>query len=132
MNNLARPRSTTTPAAFWNSWHISLTRFLRINVFTPLVAGRPQRQYLGTTITMLLIALWHNVTWATLVFGLYHSAALVGHRMLEQRRSPASGSAVRWLKSVAVFAWFGMSLPLLHLDLGDSIDFYGAMLGITP
>lgn len=130
--NFDRPYQQTTPAAFWNSWHISLTRFLRINVFTPLVAGHPRRQYLATTITMLLIALWHGVTWATFVFGLYHSAALVGHRLLEQRRPSGTGSVVRWAKSVAVFVWFGLSLPLLHLDLGDSIEFYGAMLGISP
>ncbi len=63
--NFDRPYLQTTPAAFWNSWHISLTRFLRINVYTPIVAGHPRRQYFGTTITMLLIALWHGVTWAT-------------------------------------------------------------------
>jgi alginate O-acetyltransferase complex protein AlgI len=130
--NFDRPYQQTTPAAFWNSWHISLTRFLRINVFTPLVAGRPRRQYLATTITMMLIALWHGVTWATLVFGLYHSAALVGHRLLERRRPPSSTTGIRWLKSVAVFTWFGLSLPLLQLGLRDALDFYGAMLGVSP
>lgn len=128
--NFDRPYQQTTPAAFWNSWHMSLTRFLRVNVFTPLVAGRPPRQHVATTVTMLLIALWHGVTWATVVFGLYHAAFLVGHRILERRR-PASGrTSVRWLKSVGIFAWFGLSLPLLQLPLSDALSFYGAIVGV--
>jgi D-alanyl-lipoteichoic acid acyltransferase DltB (MBOAT superfamily) len=129
--NFDRPYLQTTPAAFWNSWHISLTRFLRINVYTPLVAGHPRRQYLGTTITMLLIALWHGVTWATVVFGLYHAAFLVGHRMLSQRRPPSPSPVLRVAKSVGIFAWFGLSLPLLHLPLDRTVDFYRAMLGFA-
>ncbi len=129
--NFDRPYLQTTPAAFWNSWHISLTRFLRINVYTPLVAGHPQRRYVGTTITMMLIALWHGVSWATVVFGLYHAAFLVGHRMLSQRRPPGTSAALRVPKSVGIFVWFGLSLPLLHLPLDRTIDFYRAMLGVA-
>lgn len=128
--NFDRPYLQTTPAAFWNSWHISLTRFLRINVYTPIVAGHPERQYVGTTITMLLIALWHGVSWATVVFGLYHSAFLIGHRLLSRRRPATASRAVRVLKSVGIFAWFGLSLPLLHLPLDGTVDFYRAMLGV--
>ena len=127
--NFDRPYQQTTPAAFWNSWHISLTRFLRINVYTPIVAGHPNRQYFGTTVTMLLIALWHGVSWATLVFGLYHAAFLVGHRMLSQRRPPTDSKVLRVTKSIGIFSWFGLSLPLLHLPLDAVLDFYRAMLG---
>jgi D-alanyl-lipoteichoic acid acyltransferase DltB (MBOAT superfamily) len=127
--NFNRPYLQTTPAAFWNSWHISLTRFLRINVYTPLVAGHPRRQYAGTTITMLLIALWHGVSWATVAFGLYHAAFLIGHRVVSLHRPPTPSPVFRVAKSVGIFAWFGASLPLLHLSLADSIDFYRAMLG---
>ena len=129
--NFDRPYQQTTPAAFWNSWHISLTRFLRINVYTPLVAGHPERQYAGITITMLLIALWHGVSWATLVFGLYHAAFLVGHRVVSQRRPPSTSPILRYGKSVGIFAWFGASLPLLHLSLDEAFEFYRAMLGVA-
>jgi hypothetical protein len=129
-------------------------------VYTPLVAGHPRRQYAGTTITMLLIALWHGVSWATVAFGLYHAAFLIGHRIVslhrppspspvprgradrrarpsddrgpernEKERSDLSARVLRVAKSVGIFAWFGASLPLLHLSLADSIDFYRAMLG---
>ena len=100
-------------------------------MYTPLVAGHPKRQYAGTTITMLLIALWHGVSWATVVFGLYHAAFLVGHRVVSQRRPASPSPVVRVAKSVGIFAWFGASLPLLHLSLDGAIDFYRAMLGVT-
>jgi alginate O-acetyltransferase complex protein AlgI len=126
--NFDRPYQQTNPTAFWNSWHISLTRFLRANVYTPLAAGRPRRQSLATMVTMLLIALWHGVTWATVVFGVYHGTSLIVHRQFERHRPPSSARAVRVVKMVAIFLWFTLSLPLLQLDLGSSIDFYARLV----
>lgn len=126
--NFDRPYQQTNPTAFWNSWHMSLTRFLRTNVFTPIAAGRPQRQHLATFVTMMLIALWHGVTWATVVFGVYHAISLIAHREVERRRRATTTSLAR-LKPVLVFLWFTLSLPLLHLDLGDAGDFYLALVG---
>ena len=34
--NFSRPYTRTNPQAFWNSWHMSLTRFAQRNVFVPL------------------------------------------------------------------------------------------------
>jgi alginate O-acetyltransferase complex protein AlgI len=126
--NFDRPYQQTDPTAFWNSWHISLTRFLRANVYTPLAAGRPGRQPLATMVTMMLIALWHGVSWATVVFGLYHGLSLVAHRQLERRRTASTALPARIAKSVLIFFWFTLSLPLLHLDLGGSADFYAKLV----
>jgi D-alanyl-lipoteichoic acid acyltransferase DltB (MBOAT superfamily) len=128
--NFERPYQQTDPNAFWNGWHMSLTRFMRVNVFTPIAAGRPQRQHLATFVTMMLIALWHGISWATVVFGLYHSASLIGHRVLERRRPPNEARLVRIGKAVLIFFWFVLSLPLLQLDLDSAIDFYRAMVGL--
>ena len=130
--NFDSPYFTTTPAEFWNRWHISLTRFLRTNVFTAMVGRRANRQYAATTVTMVLIGLWHSVTWASAVFGLYHAAFLVGHRMVERRRPASSDAVWRFVKPVFVFFWFGLSLPLLRLDLADAVDFYGSLVGVSP
>jgi alginate O-acetyltransferase complex protein AlgI len=128
--NFDRPFLQPDPTAFWNSWHISLTRFLRANVFTPLAAGRPQRQAFATAVTMMLIALWHAVSWATFVFGVYHAASLIAHRALHRRRPASTNRTVRVAKSFAIFCWFGLSLPLLQLGLSDAVDFYRAMIGL--
>lgn len=128
--NFDSPYTKTTPAAFWNSWHISLTRFLRTNVYTPMVGRHPQRQYVATIVLMLLIGLWHSITWASALFGLYHGVSLVLHRVIERRRPPRHTPLLRVAKSVLVFAWFALSLPLLQLDLQGARDFYAAMIGV--
>jgi D-alanyl-lipoteichoic acid acyltransferase DltB (MBOAT superfamily) len=128
--NFDSPYLRTDPAGFWNSWHMSLTRFLRANVFTPLVGRHPGRQPAATMLTMLLIGLWHSVTWASAAFGIYHGVSLVVHRQLQRRRPARQGPALRVLKPAAVFAWFALSLPLLQLDLGGAIEFYAALVGL--
>jgi alginate O-acetyltransferase complex protein AlgI len=128
--NFASPYTKPNPAAFWNSWHISLTRFLRANVFTPLVAGRPQRQYAATVLLMVLIGLWHSVTWASLAFGVYHGVSLVAHRWVERRRPASDVAALRWLKPAGVVLWYALSLPLLQLGLRPALEFYGALVGV--
>lgn len=128
--NFDAPYLRTTPASFWNSWHISLTRFLRANVFTPIVGRHQRREPAATMVTMVLIGLWHSVGWASLVFGLYHGVSLVLHRQLSRRRPAGRGAALRVLKPCAIFMWFALSLPLLQLDLGDAAEFYGALVGI--
>ena len=129
--NFDRPYQQTDPSAFWNSWHISLTRFLRTNVFTPIAAGQPERQYLATIVTMLLIAPLAR-----------HVVGDAGVRALPRGlvdRTPDARSAtaaqqrarpVRIAKAFAVFFWFVLSLPLLQLDLDAAIDFYRAMVGL--
>ena len=128
--NFAWPYLQTTPNDFWNSWHISLTRFLRINVFTPLTMSRQGRQRFGIMLTMLLIGLWHGVNTAAIAFGLYHGLTLVGHRWLVGVRPPAEAPplGLRIIKSVGIFFWFTLSLPLLTLSLGDAAQFYRTLV----
>lgn len=129
--NFDAPYLTTTPTGFWNSWHMSLTRVLRADVFTPLVGRHPRRQPAATMVTMVLIGLWHSVTWASLAFGVYHGVSLVVHRFVSQRRPAGDRPALRVLKPVAIVAWFGLSLPLLQLDLREALHFYAALGGVS-
>jgi D-alanyl-lipoteichoic acid acyltransferase DltB (MBOAT superfamily) len=126
--NFDWPYRQTSPTSFWNSWHISLTRFVRQNVYTPIVAADRRLQYVGTVVTMVLIGLWHSITWATLVFGLYHAAGLLAHRVVSARRPPRTTPGWRIAKAATVFVWFTLSLPLLELSLHDSGALYRALI----
>ena len=92
--------------------------------------GRMESWGAGGLVLMLLIGLWHSITWASAVFGLYHGVSLVLHRLVERRRPPRRTPVLRITKSVLVFGWFALSLPLLQLDLHEALDFYAAMIGI--
>ena len=97
--NFNNPYLKTNPQDFWNSWHMSLTRFAQRNVFVPMGGMRARTQYIAIVATMMVIALWHDLSIPLVIFGLYHSAGLVMHRMWVARHPVPSTAAVappRW------------------------------------
>jgi D-alanyl-lipoteichoic acid acyltransferase DltB (MBOAT superfamily) len=132
--NFSRPYTRTSPQEFWNSWHMSLTRFAQRNVFVPLGGMRKRTQFVAITATMMVIALWHDISLPLVIFGIYHSCALIGDRMLNNVRPAATDPSVllRTGKALLLFFFVAASLPLLILRFGDLGHFYGALLGIKP
>ena len=83
--NFDRPYLARNIQDFWNRWHMSLTFFVRDYVFTPIcrvifwhVPRKRQFPYVTMAyfFTMLVIALWHKISWGFLLFGLMHGVAL--------------------------------------------------------
>lgn len=95
--NFDRPYLKTNLTTFWNSWHITLAQWFRAYYFNPLTRALRTRLksspiwitvFLGQTTTMLLIGLWHGITWNFAVWGLWHGLGLFIHnRWLEWMRS---------------------------------------------
>jgi D-alanyl-lipoteichoic acid acyltransferase DltB (MBOAT superfamily) len=130
--NFNNPYLKTNPQDFWNSWHMSLTRFAQRNVFVPMGGMRARTQYLAIIATMMVIALWHDLSIPLVIFGIYHSLGLVAHRRWQAGRAAAAGSAERgWVGRVgataALFAFVTISLPLLSLQLSSLPHFYGRL-----
>ena len=124
--NFNNPYLKTNPQDFWNSWHMSLTRFAQRNVFVPMGGMRARTQYVAIAATMMVIALWHNLSIPLVVFGLYHTAGLIGHRWWVARHPVAEGrSFARRAGAWALFFFYYLlSLPLLMLELPALPDFY--------
>jgi alginate O-acetyltransferase complex protein AlgI len=127
--NFNNPYLKTNPQDFWNSWHMSLTRFCQRNVFVPLGGMRSSRQYVAILATIMVIALWHDISIPLVLFGIYHGAGLVGHRYLVSRRPPKRGVALRALKVPLLYVYFSLSLPLLLLPLNQLGGFYENLVG---
>ncbi|MCC6300077.1 MAG: MBOAT family protein [Anaerolineales bacterium] len=81
--NFASPYTKTNLTQFWNSWHITLTQWIRSYFFNPF--NRWIRRYkipawtmllLGQLATMLLIALWHGITFNFILWGAWHGLGL--------------------------------------------------------
>jgi len=73
---------------FWNNWHMSLTQWFRFYYFNPVNRWlRKVRQPLSVPLqilfmqvsTMVLIGLWHGVTWNFVFWGLWHGLGLFLH-----------------------------------------------------
>ncbi len=84
--NFDRPYLARNVVEFWERWHISLSQFIRRNLFIPLQLALMRRtdgrHPLGVasvafTISFLLCGLWHNVSWPWLAWGGFQAAGLI-------------------------------------------------------
>ncbi|GAB4578112.1 MAG: hypothetical protein Fur0022_08450 [Anaerolineales bacterium] len=83
--NFESPYFKPTLTAFWNSWHITLAQWFRAYYFNPLTRALrrklpiPAVIFLTQITTMILIGLWHGVTWNFLIWGAWHGVGLFVH-----------------------------------------------------
>jgi D-alanyl-lipoteichoic acid acyltransferase DltB (MBOAT superfamily) len=137
---------------FWNNWHITLTLWFRAYFFNPLArALRSAKKPLPAVwvilicqvLTMLLIGLWHGITWNFVVWGAWHGVGLfVNNRWSEWRkkRAPAQPSENQMriakyfstpLSTLVTFhyvalGWVWFALPSIPLSLGVFARLFGA------
>lgn len=86
--NFTKPYLKTNLTAFWNNWHITLTQWFRAYFFNPLTRSLRTTSrklpmwaviLLSQVGTMLLIGLWHGMTWNFLAWGIWHGIGLFIH-----------------------------------------------------
>ena len=98
--NFNSPYKATSFSDFWKRWHMTLSRWLRDNLYVPLGGNRqgPVRTQWNLLLTMLLGGLWHGASWNYLVWGAYHGGLLALERALGARnvllRLPCQARAV--------------------------------------
>jgi alginate O-acetyltransferase complex protein AlgI len=103
--NFASPFLKSNLTQLWNSWHITLTQWFRSYFFFPFTrllrsSNRSLPQgliiFLGQLGTMLLIGMWHGITWNYALWGLWHGLGLfLQNRWSEfiHRRYPNLGAS---------------------------------------
>jgi alginate O-acetyltransferase complex protein AlgI len=82
--NFLSPYTKNNITKFWNSWHVTLTQWIRSYFFNPF--NRWIRRYksisawtmifVGQLATMVLIGLWHGITWNFILWGTWHGLGL--------------------------------------------------------
>jgi D-alanyl-lipoteichoic acid acyltransferase DltB (MBOAT superfamily) len=85
--NFAAPYLKPNITQFWNSWHITLTQWIRNYFFNPFNRWMRRSKnipawtmiLLGQVATMLLIGLWHGITINFVLWGLWHGLGLFIH-----------------------------------------------------
>jgi alginate O-acetyltransferase complex protein AlgI len=91
MENFRTPFFANSIQNFWNSWHISLSTWLRDYIFFPLrrklLKQKGLPAWLNRTIppmvTMLVSGLWHGANWTFLFWGGLHGLYLIGENYLK-------------------------------------------------
>lgn len=131
-DNFNFPFFSRNISQFWNCWHISLSRFAQRNVYVPLGGYRKQTQYIAISATMMVIALWHDLTLGMVLFGLYHGAGLIVNRYVTERtgKKDMPNRPLGTLAGVfATYIFVTLSFPLLAMSLDRAVPFYRALFG---
>src|SRR5690606_38940720 len=83
--NFKSPYFSTSIQSFWNSWHISLSTWLRDYIFFPLRRTMLKTktlpawltQMIPPLITMLVSGIWHGAGWNFVIWGGLHGIYLI-------------------------------------------------------
>lgn len=116
--------------AFWQRWHMTLSRFLRDYLYISLGGNRhgAVRTYLNLLATMVIGGFWHGANWTFLLWGFWHGGLLACHRAWRAAgHGPMRHSAGLALTMLAVvIGWVVFRAP----DLATAFRMYAGMLGL--
>ncbi len=122
MENFHYPFWQKNLSDFWHSWHISLSSWVRNNVYFP-VFGLTRKVWLGLYASMLTMGLWHyvSVNWA--VWGLYHGTGLVVVSRFERwkkarRKARKKAGLPQEVGYEKYLSWLGYPATFLFVALG--------------
>jgi alginate O-acetyltransferase complex protein AlgI len=112
--NFDWPYAAASPQEFWNRWHMTLSRWIRDYVFTPIrFATRyyPRMTPLWLVLAMAVCGLWHGAQWTFVAWGVWHGVMLVANQtflkaLFAPNRKKLSGRAYVLRRAIATVATF--------------------------
>ncbi len=128
--NFNKPYLSENVTVFWNRWHITLTQWFRTYYFNPVARYlRSQKKQLPAGViifftqvtTMLLIALWHGISWNFVIWGLWNGLGMFFHNRWQEWRKNHANTAEEKLTSsfgTAVRHWGSVFLTFNFIALG--------------
>jgi alginate O-acetyltransferase complex protein AlgI len=125
--NFNQPYLKPNLTQFWNNWHMTLTQWFRAYFFNPFTRylRAPERKLSPVLVilitqvaTMLLIGLWHGITWNFVIWGLWHGLGL----FVQNRYSDWAKARTAWLEASP---WLGRGAAFL----GGLLTFVFVTLG---
>ena len=125
--NFNFPYFSTSIAAFWRRWHITLGDWLRNYLYFPLGGSRQglAKTCINLMIVMLIAGVWHGDRWGFIVWGAIHGVALIVHRLnvsASEKVKPLAafwasipGTVLAWAitQLTVFFSWIFFRLPNL-------------------
>lgn len=87
-DNFNQPYRAQSIAEFWRRWHMTFSNWLRDYVFLPMGGSRrPTLQVWFNLMTVMWVTgIWHGAAWGYMVWGSIHGLALVGYKIVQDRR----------------------------------------------
>ena len=72
---------------FWRRWHMTLSGWCRDYIYMPVLATW-RKPALASSAAMVVLGLWHAVSFHYLIWGLYHATGLIVWRRFDKYTSP--------------------------------------------
>jgi D-alanyl-lipoteichoic acid acyltransferase DltB (MBOAT superfamily) len=132
--NFNQPYLARNVINFWERWHISLSQFIRRNLYLPMqiwLARRTDNSYplacssLAVLVSFGLCGLWHAIDLRFLAWGVFHAAGLIVNNLYRDflvRRLGAKGvraylanPAIRIAAIAVTFEFVAFSLTVFQL-----------------
>jgi alginate O-acetyltransferase complex protein AlgI len=146
--NFRAPYLAKNIREFWDRWHITLSRWVRDYVFTPL--GRTLFKTLlrrtpaviaviSYLVTFTVVGAWHGLTPSFLLWGVYHGVLLSIYHVV-RLKTPArladepwyDGRIVRTLSTAMTFFFVTLGWVPFMLPLGQAEKLLALMFGVHP
>ena len=148
--NFNRPYLKNNIQAFWQSWHMSLSNWVRFYIFSPLSRNLLRRKpkpptwlimFICHMSTMIVIGLWHGITIPFFIWGAWHGLGLFTHKMWTDRTrkwymslkdKPRTKQAWTIVGVVLTFhfvvlGWVWFALP----DINTALSVFVRLFGVT-
>ena len=148
--NFAQPYTRTNITKFWQSWHITLSNWVRFYVFSPLSRYLLKRKpkpspvlivLISQLTTMIVIALWHGVTVNFFIWGIWHGIGLFIHKqwtdktrhfyreLKENPRQHFFADGIAWFITFhfVVLGWVWFAIP----DFEQSLFVFMKLFGLS-
>lgn len=125
--NFDSPYRSASFSEFWRRWHITLSSWLRDNLYIPLGGNRygPLRTYFSLFATMLLGGLWHGASWTFVTWGALHGAYLAVERALRAQEAPRTLPRIALVYVGTLIAW----VFFRHATMDAALFWLGRMFG---
>lgn len=142
--NFKQPFFARSMTEFWNSWHISLSHWLRDYIYFPvsrLLLRHSSNQHnaaymvLPPMVTMLASGLWHGLGWPTLLWGGLHGFYQVVERFASAGRPilPPQQQPI-WRQAVSagiVFVLVSFAWVPFAIDFPAALGYWSGMFNWT-
>lgn len=111
VKNFNHPYASSSPAEFWNRWHISLYSWFRDYIYIPLGGSRVSslKKYRNIFIVFALSGLWHGAAWHFVVWGILNGFYVACATFLRNRTYEISFPGKRLISIALTFVLIQMT-----------------------
>ena len=128
--NFRGPYLAATPIEFWSRWHVSLSNWVRIHIYTPLslwvwrrVRSKravPIATFGIVVLTLGIVGIWHELSWRFLAFGVLQGV-LIGAWYIVLGRDERLQGARWWISWFLFQAILVLSLTMFRAPSWENV-----------